>query len=321
MAKKTEGWGRVHVVDMLEPESEEIRDWLLREGINNYVMPEYSALTCYEKAGVAERLERGVDHGEFSAITSIVCAALSDEPVAGLFALDNPKAELERYIKQAEVQPLDIEDCECVRLIAARAEAKGWEDLAAQCNALLESDSVRTLVVDAVSRGRGLSLASKLGIPYEDALLEAMRSDFDDLWHQCGYLTDSPKHLSALLELFREKVPLDSIEDDPRDEIGLGKEFDTYNKLSMLLQYLRHKMPVGLDYVTKALTSPVVNNRTMSHRVLRCWVNDEGRPLSKISPETYNRLLCAYEREPREDLRKKMKPLIDGKTAFDKSEM
>ena len=49
MAQKVHGWGRIHAVEHLEPTTEEIRRWLLREGIENDVMPEYSALTVAEK--------------------------------------------------------------------------------------------------------------------------------------------------------------------------------------------------------------------------------------------------------------------------------
>ena len=49
MAQKAHGWGRIHAVAALEPTTAEIRRWLLREGVDNDVMPEYSALTVAEK--------------------------------------------------------------------------------------------------------------------------------------------------------------------------------------------------------------------------------------------------------------------------------
>ncbi len=321
LAKRTDGWGRIHAIEILEPATDEIRDWLLLEGVNNAVMPEYSALTCYVKAGVAERLVGEMTHEEFSGATSIVHAALSEGPVAGIPSLDDPKAELERYVHQAPKQKLDLWDCECIDSIAEYAAEEGWDGLVNECDALLGADVVRSLVKDELTKGHGMGLARQLGIPYKDALLEAMQSDFDGLYSQCHWLMDDAEYLDALLELFREKIPIDCIEDDPRDEIGIGKEFDAYRKLSFLIQSLRHKLPTGLDFVLKALTSPVVSNRTMAYRVLRCWVSDEGRSLSEISPEAFERLCYAYGREPREDLSCAMKPLIDGETVYGEDEM
>ena len=59
----------------------------------------------------------------------------------------------------------------------------------------------------------------------------------------------------------------------------------------------------------------------MSHRVLRTWVSDEGRPLSDISPEAYGYLRYAYIEEPRDDLREKMLPLLKGETEFDENDL
>ena len=50
LAKKTHSWGRIHAVERLEPETEEIRRWLLTEGIVNDVMSAYSALPCWQKS-------------------------------------------------------------------------------------------------------------------------------------------------------------------------------------------------------------------------------------------------------------------------------
>ena len=47
LAKKVRGWGRIHAVEFLEPDTEEIRRWLLAEGCANNVLPAYSALTVF----------------------------------------------------------------------------------------------------------------------------------------------------------------------------------------------------------------------------------------------------------------------------------
>lgn len=54
LAKKVHGWGRIHAVEHLEPETEEIRQWLWLEGWKNDIMPEYSAEVCFVKSGAEE---------------------------------------------------------------------------------------------------------------------------------------------------------------------------------------------------------------------------------------------------------------------------
>ena len=43
LAKLTRGWGRIHAIERLEANTEEIRKWNLHEGVHNTVMPAYSA--------------------------------------------------------------------------------------------------------------------------------------------------------------------------------------------------------------------------------------------------------------------------------------
>ena len=107
------------------------------QGVKNAVMPEYSALACYVKAGVPQLLAGEMTREEFSAATSIVRAGLSDAPVAGFVALEDPEAELRRYVAQAALQPLDDADRECLGAMAAYADAHGWDGVAASCRALL----------------------------------------------------------------------------------------------------------------------------------------------------------------------------------------
>lgn len=52
LAQKVHGWGRIHAVERLDPVNSEIKEWLLREGIDNRVMSEYSAPDVYEKADI-----------------------------------------------------------------------------------------------------------------------------------------------------------------------------------------------------------------------------------------------------------------------------
>lgn len=42
LAKKVHGWGRIHAVRYLQPENDEIKKWLLEEGIHNDILPEYT---------------------------------------------------------------------------------------------------------------------------------------------------------------------------------------------------------------------------------------------------------------------------------------
>ena len=115
LARKVHGWGRIHAVESLEPDTEEIRDWLLHEGIRNAVMPEYSALTVWNKARVAERLKGPLTQSEFESVTRILSALLSEGPVPGISAVANAEEAIADYLAQAVHFSLDEEEQATVR--------------------------------------------------------------------------------------------------------------------------------------------------------------------------------------------------------------
>ena len=87
-AKRVFGWGRIHAVERLEPEREEIRRWILLEGWHNRVAEEYSALTCLEKSGAIEKAKAGaLDDGSFAALCELMLPLLNEGPVAGIGGL------------------------------------------------------------------------------------------------------------------------------------------------------------------------------------------------------------------------------------------
>ena len=57
LAQKLRGWGRIHAISMLKATNEEIRSWLLAEGWQNNIMPEYSAITIIKRTKLADLLQ------------------------------------------------------------------------------------------------------------------------------------------------------------------------------------------------------------------------------------------------------------------------
>ena len=112
LARHVRGWGRIHTVNELEPETEEIRDWLLFEGAENTIMAQYSADLCLLKAGALGRLNGDVSRAEFDAVSSLMAAALEKEgPCRGI----TDDRLLPAYLKAAERFPLNRELIQSIR--------------------------------------------------------------------------------------------------------------------------------------------------------------------------------------------------------------
>ena len=116
IAKSVNGWGKIHAVHYIEPETEEIKYWLLTGAVSNDVMPAYSGWDCYKKADVEAILKKdGLTYEELEGVLSIVDAILDEGPVLGISNIENPKeillAVLNHSIKHL---PLSSENCNVI---------------------------------------------------------------------------------------------------------------------------------------------------------------------------------------------------------------
>ena len=92
IAKSVNGWGKVHAVHYIEPDTEEIKYWLLTGAVSNGVMPAYSGWDCYKKADVEAILKKDrLTYEELEGVLSIVDAILDEGPVLGISNIENPK--------------------------------------------------------------------------------------------------------------------------------------------------------------------------------------------------------------------------------------
>ena len=141
LARKVHGWGRIHAIERLQPDTAEIRHWLLTEGTVNDVMGAYSALTCWEQSGAEEILYGSPTEEEYRGIVRLIASLLHEGPVTGLSALKNPKKVLLRFLEVSGSFNRTNEDIEVIRHIKHRAANKKAPvpDVATACEQLLRT--------------------------------------------------------------------------------------------------------------------------------------------------------------------------------------
>ena len=116
LAKTVKGWGRIHAVEWIQPETPEIRDWLLYEGADNMVIPQYSANICLQKAEAEKRLDGSLSAKEYQAIGKLIRESLVEGPCRGV---TDGERLLPKYIAKAKDFPVDPE---AIGLILEAAE-------------------------------------------------------------------------------------------------------------------------------------------------------------------------------------------------------
>ena len=339
LAKRVHGWGRIHAVERLEPVTDEIRSWLLREGIKNTVMPEYSALTVYEKADVRALLfdePEALDAEAFSAIGEILAVLLREGPVTGISGVEHPEEVLGRFLDLAVYRTLSVRDYECISQIyfyasgiaeeAAKSEEgskaggsleeekqkAAMEELGMKAVQVLRKPGAEEIIRAGLSKGEGIELAVALGIPCHRELLTLMEQDFEKYYGLCAYLMDNVVYSEAVLALYRKHIPWDQLEDDPRDETRVGASFTPYVMLDSLLQAMGGDCRTAGDILLKTLSAPTPRTRYLTLQCLKGWTKAAEQPLSAVSGRISEKLREVYAREAREDLKNEMKELLDS---------
>ena len=140
--KRVRGWGRIHGVRMLEPDSEEIRRWLLSEGIKNNVHPSYSALECWIKSGAAKLLTGGdaLSREDFVSIRDLIGALLDEAPAPGISAVEDDEDCILAFLDRAAEETLSPEDIGVIRELEEHysEEEHDSPQIAERCRELLD---------------------------------------------------------------------------------------------------------------------------------------------------------------------------------------
>jgi len=108
IAQRVDGWGRVHAAERLEPETDEIRRWLLTRCCTDGFLSMYLALNCAEKADMISVLKQEtVDDELFQGITAIFEGLIEADmvPGGGLNSYEQGKEALKLYVRHAKDRP------------------------------------------------------------------------------------------------------------------------------------------------------------------------------------------------------------------------
>ncbi|RKM56039.1 hypothetical protein D6856_14980 [Butyrivibrio sp. XB500-5] len=142
LAKKVHGWGRVHAVERIEAVTDEIKRWLLIDGVHNNVLPAYSAMDCWTKSGAYEILKGNPTKEEFAGIRDIIDGLLDEGPVTGISQFDDGDDIIISFLKHAKNMCDCIEDYKVVRSIRIHYDddKDANPEIASLCKEILFSD-------------------------------------------------------------------------------------------------------------------------------------------------------------------------------------
>ncbi|MFD2330144.1 limonene hydroxylase [Cohnella sp. GCM10020058] len=330
LARSLDGWGKIQLVERLEPETQEMKDWLLREGCRNSIMYEYLAYTCAQKGELHAALAADeVDEALYKGAGDILSALTRGGPAEDMDDYEQAAVAIGQYLRLSRTLCNEVSQLTVIIDLLnwlntddeqwERRLSKGWtEDRRCQyreaADNILAADGWREKVWTALCSGDtgqrhfAIRAAKALGLDAWEALFEQFRqSPLDGMLIYELMRAADEQRARTLVSFAETSLPLSHIASGPADEMGLGPNYEAHQALDFLVQELDRYPGVGRKLVAAALHSPVVRNRNMALRTLEAW------PLADWEETLVSAVRELAETEPVPDVKESVLKLMQDK--------
>lgn len=323
IAKRVEGWGRVHCIERLPSDpSEALRDWLLLHGYQNNILLNYTAWHCADAGRLADKLETSTNPALIVAATDIIQALLNDGPARGMQDYEDASRCSFHYLRQIlqngfqlayyttiidillffKENEADYEHSqEIINLANEILDNPIWEDIIQKG---FDTDDM-SIFYQAIHAAK----AQQINI-FSQIYQKQQQNPESHLWYEL-MLEEDRHNIQLVMELAEQQLPLEAIASGPEDNWGLGLEYQNHNQLGIILQSLNKFPHLGLNLIKSGLQSPVTSNRSHALKALSTW-DRQSWPV-----DLENFVIQCHDREPTADIKEWFDALLKGKTLQD----
>ncbi len=294
IAQRVKGWGKIHAVELLDADTDEIRDWLLRFGCKNDVMNAYLGLTCAVKGNMIDALRRdNMDEELFEGISVIMDALLSDGPVAGMKDYAHAQEALQLYLQSATKHAVTLQQLWHVLNIKdwlAKTENEYNEELLILCACIADRPRWRDMIKKAVVEGDeemlyyAVDAARRLQMDITSLLFKTVIKkpvEYSAFLSPLFVRADFAKKLAAAYEKI---LPLNQMATGMGEALFAVEYQQEHQCLMRVLAELGPYPNLGEQLLQTALQSPVIHLRNCALSVLEKWSEDLWVSVFHISP-------------------------------------
>lgn len=324
IAKSVDGWGKIHAVERLEPETEEIREWILRDGCSNSVMDAYLGLVCAVKGDLISALQQdSIENDMFGRVAVIIDALLDEGPIEGISEYEHAEEALRRYLHHAKTSASSIEHLWRIlnlRGWAEDAEVDYREEILAQCAEIINRPEWPTKVIAAIASNNNnnfeffcaCNAANCMDIDASAELFTVFKANPLKHYGQISTLMKKPEIAAQIIEICETILPLEDMAEGMGDYLFSNKLNQEHQCLDFILPELADYPLQGVKLIKTGLNSRVVRGRNMACRALSGWSKHLDKPISDISLELYDEIARIYKIEVNEQTKETMQKLLNG---------
>lgn len=293
LAKSVKGWGKIHIVERMRPDNEQIKRWLICCGCENAIMDEYLAYTCADKGELIRFLSAPqIDYEILRGAGRIIKALIIGGPASDINDYDDGAEVIQNYVKHALQMELKLEDIIVLGVIEEylnesdeeeqkRLLALGWSDIGikeslSKIRRVLSENKWTKLILKKIETETGfpkytaIRAAEIVNLDIWDNLFNALKDEPNDTTAYFEMMkTKDVKRIQRLCNFAEEHLKLNNIVGRPENTIhGYAKDNDC---LDYILRSLDGFEGIGAKLISVGLQAKSVRNRNMAIKALEKW--------------------------------------------------
>jgi hypothetical protein len=289
VAQLARGWGKIEAVGRLAQEPElpdEVRSWLLRQGCDNAVMPEYLAYPCATAGRLEDALHGSVDDELLDGACTIVGALVNGGPAEDIDDYEPGPRVVAAVVALAGERPVNRVRLSTV--VDVRRWAEEYEQhvaIAERCGRVLARPDVRAFVTERLRDPDEVlhvwTIAEAMGLdPWEAGWTHLQTAAHDPGLYYELTRTTNPDRWARLMAFSERALPLAALASGPREQLfPPPQQRDAARALAFLVQATRPGR-WSPRIVAAALMSPVISTRNAAlHALGRAEPADWGDPV------------------------------------------
>lgn len=310
LAKNLYGWGKINVVEMLEADTEEKKQWILCHGCKNSVLNDYLALDCAEKGDLYGRLQKGnLSEEELRGAAEIMEGLIGEGPCKGMSVIDYPVELTGCFLEELKSffagcnQKQQIPDIYFVSLMNwindyfKKSDLENAGDVVSKVSEVKALLDLEAIVKANLAKTPNLSIAvasyddNNLDISGE--LMQLLKEDFCKYFVNAGYFLQNNVCVEEFLELCEQKTDANSYDKGMGNLMGL-KLKEGQVPMDTVVQYLDRYPLQGKKLIEICMDSPISRWRLVAGKALLGWVDKLNKPLSEIAPDLYSKVMSLH---------------------------
>lgn len=314
LAKKVSGYGKITLVEDLEPETDEIIEWLLCNGCTNNADNGWLATNIAKKINIPQMIhDRILSEDELEGLYNIVEAMIEEGPQRGISVYEQKDELFNEIAKQYRNFKNNVKFLHLLVMIKKYCYDENYNcEALSIINEIINSQEIKDFILSKIESEKEISeyvLISRYIENFEiyKNVYNVFKENTEQNMGCLGYLFEKIKNIDSILDILRDSIDLKKFEGDPEPIIDFGNSID----LISIIQYLENTPFHGEDFVIAGLKSKTMHPRNAALRTIINWKKITNKSIDDLPKNLKNEIQNLKNKEVIKTYKKMINEILE----------